>query len=116
MSQQKSWLRRRVESALRNGFLRAYETVKVDPEGSVKGGNQTHQAMKRGGLGAGIGAIIGGIAGGGGGAAIGAIIGGAGGAGSVAVQGRDDLKLNRGSMITVQSSSRTPASKTLSKK
>jgi hypothetical protein len=32
MSQQKSWLRRRVESALRNGFLRAYETVKVDPD------------------------------------------------------------------------------------
>ena len=92
------------------------KTVKVDPEGSVRGGNQTHEAMKRGGLGAGIGAIIGGIAGGGGGAAIGAIIGGAGGAGSVAVQGRDDLKLNRGSMITVQSSSRTPVQKTVSKK
>jgi EcsC family protein len=27
----KSWLRRRVESALRRGFQRAYETVKVDP-------------------------------------------------------------------------------------
>ena len=27
----KSWLRRRVESALRQGFLRAYQTVKVDP-------------------------------------------------------------------------------------
>jgi hypothetical protein len=27
----KSWLRRRVESALRTGFQRAYETVKVDP-------------------------------------------------------------------------------------
>ncbi len=31
MPDQKSWLRRRVESALRNGFMRAYETVKVDP-------------------------------------------------------------------------------------
>lgn len=28
----KSWLRHRVESALRNGFMRAYETVKVDPD------------------------------------------------------------------------------------
>ena len=27
----KSWLRRRVETALRQGFQRAYETVKVDP-------------------------------------------------------------------------------------
>jgi hypothetical protein len=33
MSQQmtKSWLRRRVEDAVRRGFMRAYETVKVDP-------------------------------------------------------------------------------------
>ena len=31
MPEQKSWLRRRVESALRNGFMKAYETVKVDP-------------------------------------------------------------------------------------
>lgn len=28
----KSWLRHRVESALRSGFMRAYETVKVDPD------------------------------------------------------------------------------------
>jgi len=28
----KSWLRRRLESALRRGFLEAYETIKVDPE------------------------------------------------------------------------------------
>ena len=32
MSEQKTWLRRRVESALRSGFQRAYETVKVDPD------------------------------------------------------------------------------------
>jgi hypothetical protein len=29
--QRKSWLRRRAENALRRGFQRAYETVKVDP-------------------------------------------------------------------------------------
>jgi hypothetical protein len=28
----KSWLRRRVEGALQRGFLRAYDTVKVDPQ------------------------------------------------------------------------------------
>jgi uncharacterized protein (DUF697 family) len=32
MSNGKSWLRGRVESALRAGFTRAYETVKVDPD------------------------------------------------------------------------------------
>ena len=32
MAIEKSWLRRRIEGALRNGFLRAYETVKVDPD------------------------------------------------------------------------------------
>ena len=32
MADSKSWLRRRVESGLRNGFMRAYETVKVDPD------------------------------------------------------------------------------------
>lgn len=30
--QRKSWLRRRVETALQKGFTRAYETVRVDPD------------------------------------------------------------------------------------
>ena len=30
--EKKSWLRRRVEGAIRNGLTRAYETVRVDPE------------------------------------------------------------------------------------
>ena len=81
------------------------KTVKVDAEGAAKGGSQTTQTAKRGGVGAGIGAIIGAIAGGGTGAAIGAIIGAGAGAGSVIVQGRDDVQLQKGSTITVQSSS-----------
>ncbi|CAN5620315.1 hypothetical protein BH24ACI2_BH24ACI2_04990 [soil metagenome] len=81
------------------------ETVKIDNEGVAKGDDQTKETLKRGGIGAGIGAIIGAIAGGGKGAAIGAIIGGGAGAGSVIVQGRDDLELKAGSTIIVQSSS-----------
>ena len=81
------------------------KVVKIDPEGTVKGGSQTKQTAKRGGIGAGIGAIIGAIAGGGTGAAIGAVIGGGAGAGSVLVQGRDDLQLMKGSLITIQSTS-----------
>ncbi|HVF31012.1 MAG TPA: hypothetical protein VNA22_08580 [Pyrinomonadaceae bacterium] len=79
--------------------------VRVDTEGTAKGGSQTRETAKRGGIGAGLGAIIGAIAGGGKGAAIGAIIGGGAGAGSVIVQGRDDLQLMKGSMITIQSTS-----------
>ena len=92
------------------GFLQGVtdengKTIRVDEEGSAKGGSQTNETLKRGGIGAGVGAILGAIIGGGKGAAIGAIIGGAGGAGSVIVQGRDDLELRPGSTITVQASS-----------
>ena len=94
------------------GFLQSVtdengKTVKVDTEGTAKGDSQTKETIKRGGIGAGIGAIIGAIAGGGKGAAIGAVIGGGAGAGSVIVQGKDDLQLKAGSTITVQSSSPT---------
>ena len=93
-----------------NGFLQSVtdangKAVKIDTEGTAKGDNQTTETAKRGGIGAGLGAIIGAIAGGGKGAAIGAIIGGAGGAGTVLVQGKDDLQLKAGSTITVQTSS-----------
>ncbi len=81
------------------------DDVRIDSEGTAKGDSQTKETAKRGGIGAGLGAIIGAIAGGGKGAAIGAIIGGGAGAGSVVVQGRDDLQLMKGSMITVQASS-----------
>ncbi len=92
------------------GFLQSVtdangKVVKVDTEGAAKGDSQTKETVKRGGIGAGLGAIIGAIAGGGKGAAIGAIIGGSAGAGSVVVQGKDDLELKQGSTITVQSSS-----------
>lgn len=91
------------------GFLQSItdtngKTVRVDAESGAKGDSQTKETVKRGGIGAGIGAIIGAIAGGGKGAAIGAIIGGGAGAGSVVLQGRDDLQLKKGSSITVQAS------------
>lgn len=93
-----------------SGFLQAIKdqngkTVKVDNEGTAKGGSQTRETAKRGGIGAGLGAVIGAIAGGGTGAAVGAIIGGSVGAGSVIVQGRDDVQLMKGSTMTVQASS-----------
>lgn len=88
--------------------------VKVDAEGTAKGDSQTKETAKRGGIGAGAGALIGAIIGGGKGAAIGAIIGGGAGAGSVIAQGRDDIKLQQGSVITVVSSSPVKRDKQMS--
>ncbi len=83
----------------------AGKEVKINPEGTVQGDSQTTETAKRGGIGAGIGAVIGAIAGGGKGAILGAIIGGGAGAGSVIATGRDDVRLMPGSTITIQSSS-----------
>lgn len=81
------------------------KTVKIDNEGTAKGDSQSKTTATRGAIGAGIGAMIGAIAGGGKGAAIGAIIGGGTGAGSVIVQGSDNIRLMPGSTISVTSSS-----------
>jgi hypothetical protein len=74
---------------------------RADNEGGVESGSRTKQAVKRGGIGAAAGAIIGGIAGGGKGAAIGLLIGGAGGAGSLAIQGSKELKLENGTEMLI---------------
>lgn len=74
----------------------------ADNEGGVQSGSRTKQAVKRGGIGAAAGAIIGGIAGGGKGAAIGLLIGGAGGAGSLAIQGSKELKLENGTEMLIK--------------
>ncbi len=75
---------------------------RVDEEGRVESGSRGKQALKRGGIGAAAGAIIGGIAGGGKGAAIGLILGGAGGAGSIAVAGSKELKLENGTEMLIK--------------
>ena len=73
----------------------------ADNEGGVQSKSRGNQALKRSGIGATAGAIIGGIAGGGKGAAIGLILGGAGGAGSLAINGSKELKLDSGTEMLV---------------
>ncbi|HKP87661.1 MAG TPA: hypothetical protein VJZ26_16290 [Blastocatellia bacterium] len=90
---------------LRGQVARIYDSdssSKVDEEGRVQSGSRGKQAIKRGGIGAAAGAIIGGIAGGGKGAAIGLILGGAGGAGSIAIKGSKELKLESGTEMLVR--------------
>jgi hypothetical protein len=93
----------------RNGTLHGYVTRvygsdsgRADNEGGVESGSRTNQTVKRAGIGAAGGAILGAIVGGGKGAAIGLILGGAGGAGSLAVQGSKELKLESGTEMLVR--------------
>lgn len=90
----------------RRGVVHGYVTKvyggRTDEEGGVQSGSRGNQTLKRAGIGAGAGAIIGAIAGGGKGAAIGLLIGGAGGAGSVAIQGSKELKLESGTEMLVR--------------
>ena len=99
-------LREGRSGAIHGQVVRVYdadsESSKVDEEGRVQSGSRGKQAIKRGGIGAVAGAIIGGIAGGGKGAAIGLIVGGAAGAGSLAVQGSKELRLERGTELLVR--------------
>ena len=81
---------------------RVYDSKgRADEEGGVQSESRGRQTIKRSGIGAGAGAIIGAIAGGGKGAAIGLILGGAGGAGSVAMNGGKELKLENGTEMLV---------------
>lgn len=78
------------------------DDVAVNDEGEVRSKSRTAETAKRSGIGAGLGAIIGGIFGGGKGAIIGATVGAGAGAGSMIPGGRDDLELEPGTKITIQ--------------
>jgi hypothetical protein len=75
---------------------------KVDEEGNVESGSRGKQTLKRSGIGAAAGAVVGGLIGGGKGVAAGLIIGGAAGAGSVAIDGSKELKLESGTEMLVR--------------
>jgi hypothetical protein len=91
----------------KHGVMHGYVTkvygtnAKTDQEGGVQSESRGNQTLKRSGIGATAGAIIGGIAGGGKGAGIGLILGGAGGAGSLAIKGSKELKIESGTEMLV---------------
>lgn len=94
---------------LRGEVLRIYDSDsprEVDEEGRVQSGGRGKQTLKRSGIGAVAGAVIGGIAGGGKGATIGLLVGGAAGAGSIAIEGSKELKIERGTEMLVRVNSR----------
>ena len=91
-------------STLHGYVTRVYgsDAGRADNEGGVESRSRGNQTLKRAGIGAGAGAIIGAIAGGGKGAAIGLILGGAGGAGSLAIQGSKELRIEPGTEMLVR--------------
>ena len=69
---------------------------KVDVEGAIESGGRGRKTIVHTAIGAGAGALLGGIFGGGKGAGIGSVIGGAGGLGTTAFHGRQKITLNNG--------------------
>ena len=69
---------------------------KLDVEGAIESSGRGRKAVEHTAIGAGAGALLGGIFGGGKGAGIGSIIGGAGGLGTTAFRGHQKITLSSG--------------------
>jgi hypothetical protein len=69
---------------------------KVDVEGAIESSGRGRKTIEHTALGAGAGALLGGIFGGGKGAGIGSVVGGAGGLGTTAFKGHQKITLNSG--------------------
>ena len=69
---------------------------KVDVEGAIESGGRGRKTIEHTAIGAGAGALLGGIFGGGKGAGIGSIIGGVGGLGTTAFHGHQKITLDSG--------------------
>jgi len=75
---------------------------KVDVEGAIESGGRGRKTIEHTVIGAGAGALLGGIFGGGKGAGIGSIIGGAGGLGTTAFHGHQKITLNSGQEMLIR--------------
>ena len=75
---------------------------KVDVEGAIESGGRGRKSIEHTVIGAGAGALLGGIFGGGRGAGIGSVIGGAGGLGTTAFHGRQKITLNSGQEMLIR--------------
>jgi hypothetical protein len=75
---------------------------KVDVEGAIESGGRGRKTVEHTVIGAGAGALLGGIFGGGKGAGIGSVIGGAGGLGTTAFRGRQKITLSSGQEMLIR--------------
>jgi hypothetical protein len=79
---------------------------KVDVEGAIESGGRGRKTIEHTAIGAGAGALLGGIFGGGKGAGIGSIIGGVGGLGTTAFHGHQKITLGSGQEMLIRITSR----------
>src|SRR5713101_1780042 len=75
---------------------------KVDVEGAIESGGRGRKSIEHTVIGAGAGALLGGIFGGGKGAGIGSIIGGVGGLGTTAFHGHQKITLGSGQEMLIR--------------
>src|SRR6266403_1712075 len=75
---------------------------KVDVEGAIESGGRGRKSIEHTVIGAGAGALLGGIFGGGKGAGIGSIVGGAGGLGTTAFHGHQKITLSSGQEMMIR--------------
>jgi hypothetical protein len=75
---------------------------KVDVEGAIESGGRGRTSIEHTAIGAGAGALLGGIFDGGKGAGIGSIIGGAGGLGTTAFHGHQKITLSSGQEMLIR--------------
>jgi hypothetical protein len=79
---------------------------KVDVEGAIESGGRGRKSIEHTAIGAGAGALLGGIFGGGKGAGIGSVIGGVGGLGTTAFRGHQKITLNSGLEMLIRTTGR----------
>jgi hypothetical protein len=79
---------------------------KVDVEGAIESGGRGRKTIEHTVIGAGAGALLGGIFGGGKGAGIGSIIGGAGGLGTTAFHGHQKITLSSSQEMLIRTTGR----------
>jgi hypothetical protein len=75
---------------------------KIDVEGAIESGGRGRKSIEHTVIGAGAGALLGGIFGGGKGAGIGSVIGGAGGLGTTAFHGHQKITLSSGQEMLIR--------------
>ena len=75
---------------------------KVDVEGAIESGGRGRKSIEHTAIGAGAGALLGGIFGGGKGAGIGSVIGGGGGLGTTAFHGHQKITLSSGQEMLIR--------------
>jgi hypothetical protein len=75
---------------------------KVDVEGAIESGGRGRKSLEHTAIGAGAGALLGGIFGGGKGAGVGSVIGGVGGLGTTAFHGHQKITLSSGQEMLIR--------------